>query len=218
MKKRNLLWVIVFALIGNACGNTKKMQGSMRIIDIFQQIITGDFDNSRQVAEELAAGKQIHPLAKHVNRVADGKIKGLPISRIKNDFWLLEESYYTYPGKPMEVKPYLFHFAQGANNTVRLSVFQFPAGFNKEDIRNDNGNLQFNWKDLKPSPTFKGAVYTFNPADSSFSTNAPNDLGNGIKFTLIETLNRQQLIVMELLEKDGKRLTPYDTPIVYDRK
>jgi len=39
-----------------------------------------------------------------------------------------------------------------------------------------------------------------------------------MKFTLIETLGKTRLIVMELLEKEGKRLTPYDTPIIYDRK
>ncbi|MFZ1524470.1 MAG: hypothetical protein WAT22_06605 [Saprospiraceae bacterium] len=38
-----------------------------------------------------------------------------------------------------------------------------------------------------------------------------------MKFTLIETISATQLIVMELLEKDGRRLTPYETPIVYDR-
>ena len=53
--------------------------------------------------------------------------------------------------------------------------------------------------------------------NDKFYINAPNDLPNGMKFTLIETISATQLIVMELLEKDGRRLTPYETPIVYDR-
>lgn len=56
-----------------------------------------------------------------------------------------------------------------------------------------------------------------NPDGESFSVNHPNDLGNGMKFTLIETLSLSQLEVMELLEKDGQRVTPYDTPIIYKR-
>jgi hypothetical protein len=202
----------------SSCNNTQKMQTNTRAIDLFRQVIVGDFDNSKQVAAEIAAGKQIHPLAKHVNRIANSKIEGLTIPHIDKNlgFWLLEESYYEYPGKPMEIKPYLFYFSQGESNTVKLTVYQFPAGLKKEDIKNSNKNLKIKFTDLKPSPTFKGATYTLE-ADSCFHTNAPNDLGNGMKFTLIEKMCKEQLQVMELLEKDGKRLTPYDTPIIYDR-
>jgi hypothetical protein len=199
------------------CAPTPKLYNNMRPIDIFRQVITGDFDNSRQVAAEVAAGKQIHPLAKHVNRVADDKIEGLAQTNVSNGFWIIEESYYTYPAKPTEIKPYLFHFTQGKGNTVLLKVYQFPPRFKKEELNNSNPQLKMQLTELVPSPTFAGAVYTYDPQQDHFTTNTPNDLGNGMKFTLIETLNKKQLIVLELLEKDGKRLTPYDTPIVYDR-
>ena len=51
---------------------------SNKLIITFQKYITGDFDNSEQVVAEIKAGKQIHPLAIHVNRVASNKIKNLP--------------------------------------------------------------------------------------------------------------------------------------------
>jgi hypothetical protein len=212
------VYFLFSAVLFFSCNNSKKMQANMRTIDLFREVITGDFDNSKQVAEEITAGKQIHPLAKHVNRIADNKIEGLPIPHIQNNFWIIEESYYEYPGKPMDVKPYLFNFSQGENNTVILKVYQFPAGIKKEDIKNSNENLKLKFTELVPSPTFKGAVYTYNKVDNTFTTNAPNELGNGIKFTLTETLGKDKLIVMELVEKEGKRLTPYDTPIIYDRK
>jgi hypothetical protein len=194
------------------------MQINRKAIDAFRQVITGDFDNSKQVQAEIAAGKQVHPLAKHVNRIADGKILRLPIPHIDRqlDFWILEESYYEYPGKPVDIKPYLFHFSQGKGNTVILKVYQFPANLKKEDIRNNNDSLKLNFADLKPSPTFKGAVYEMKE-DGCFYTSTSSDLGNGMTFTLTEKLCPAQLSVMELLEKGGKRLTPYDTPILYDR-
>jgi hypothetical protein len=206
---------VVILLMG--CTPTAKLYNNMRPIDIFRQVITGDFDNSQQVAAEIAAGKQVHPLARHVNRVADDKIEGLAQTNVSNGFWIIEESYYTYPGKATEAKPYLFHFSQGKENTVLLKVYQLPARLKKEDIKNSNPSLKMQYNELVPSPTFMGATYTYDPQQDHFTTNAPNDLGNGMKFTLIETLNKKQLIVMELLEKDGKRLTQYDTPIVYDR-
>lgn len=183
-----------------------------RAIDQFAQYIVGDFTNQKQVEAEQKAGKQIHPLAKHVNRRADGKIIGAPT---RDGFWLLEESYYEYPGKSMEAKPYLFFFEAAGDNEVRLIVYKFPEGLAAESLKNSNADLKMNFSDLKLSPTFKGALYT--RTGNSFSTNSPNDLGNGMTFTLIETFTKNQLQVMELLEKNGQRLTPYDTPILYDR-
>ncbi len=205
----------VFTLvILSACAGSKNARLNMKPIDIFKEIITGDFDNSKQVAAEIESGKQVHPLAKHVNRIADGKIKNLP--KNSNGFFVLEESYYTYPGKTVELKPFLFQFSAYGDKQVKLTVYQLPAGPAKASIRNDNSALSFDYNELKLSPTFKEAVYDF--VNGNFVTNTAAELGNGIMFTLTETLGKEKLLVMELLEKAGKRITPYDTPIVYDRK
>lgn len=210
-----LLLIMVLAINTFAIAQKKT---KVNTLQLFEKIIVGNFTNEAQVAAELAAGQLIHPRAKHINRVADSKIIGLPQTNIRTSFWVLEESYYEYPNKPVEVKPYLFNFAEGENNTIVLKVYQLPTTIDKKDIRNDNSNLQFNYAALKPSPTFSGATYTYNKKTRSFTTSSTHELGNGLTFTLTETLNTTQLIVMELLTKAGKQLTPYSTPIIYDRQ
>jgi hypothetical protein len=202
----------LFALQTNLCAQKK---GKMKVIDIYKQYITGNFNNSNQVVAEIAAGKQIHPLAIHINRVCDDKIVNKPTV---NGFFILEESYYLYEGKTVEAKPYLFLFEAAGDSAVKLTVYQWPKELKKEACRNDNADLKLDFTTLVPSTTFKGALYVWQAKEKTFSTNSVNDLPNGMRFTLTEKFNDKQLQVMELLEKDGKRLTTYDTPIVYDRK
>jgi len=187
-----------------------------RVIETFRNYITGDFDNSEQVTAEIRAGRQLHPLSIHVNRIADAKVRNRPPDM--KGFFILEESYYLSEGKPLERKPYLFLFEPEGTDKVRLTAFQLPAGLSKEVLRNDNDTLVFDFATLQRSPTFKGAVYGWDASEKAFSTVAPNELPGGMRFTLIERFTREGLSVMELLEKDGKRLTPYDTPILYRRR
>lgn len=185
------------------------------LLNRFKQYITGDFDNAKQVIEELKAGKAIHPLAIHVNRVADSKVINKPSNL--TGFFLLEESYYLTEGKPTEVKPYLFLFSLVNKEVIHLTTYQL-TGYKKELLRNDNPDLQFDYTSLVPSPTFKGADYRWNEKEKTFSTVSVNELGNQMRFTLSETFTAKTLMVMELLEKDGKSLTAYTTPILYERK
>lgn len=185
------------------------------LLNRFKQYITGDFNNANQVMEELKAGKVIHPLAIHVNRIADNKVINKPANL--EGFFLLEESYYLTEGKPSEAKPYLFLFSRVNNDVIHLTTYQL-TGYKKEALRNDNASLQFNYDSLMPSPTFKGADYRWNAKDKTFSTVSVNELGNQMRFTLSETFSAKTLWVMELLEKEGKSLTAYSTPIRYDRK
>ena len=185
---------------------------SMRAIDLFKQYITGDFNNERQVSEEVASGKQVHPLAIHVNRVADHRILGAPEM---DGFWILEESYYTYPGQETALKPYLFRFEALGDTAVLLTPYNMPKEIPPADIRNDNPDFRLHFSKIEPSPSFKPAAYSLR--DGKFHIHAVNELPGGMRFSLIETISASKLEVMELLERDGKRLTPYDTPIVYDR-
>jgi hypothetical protein len=204
---------IILFLLTVSCNTLKKDFSTMKSIDLFKICITGDFNNRRQIDEQLKSGKQIHPLAIHVNRVADHKIINGPNI---NGFWILEESYYTKPGSDsIETKPYLFLFEKAEDNKVKLTPYTLPPQIDLKSVRNDNDNLRFDFNGIRPSPSFKPAFYI--REGNSFKLNAPNELPNGMKFTLTETITTDQLIVMELLEKDGKRLTPFNTPIVYDR-
>jgi hypothetical protein len=210
--KKNLLYTL-FIFIATAC-NTTKTLSKMTAYAYFKDVLCGTFDNANQVEAERKTGKQTHPQAKHVTALATPKIKNLPTDL--NGYFILEESYYTYAGKPTEVKPYLFFIEKVSDTQIRLSSYSMPTDIPKVDIRNDNPNFSLDFKTLSVSKSFKPAIYTL--ADGQFTVNHPTDLGSGLRFTLIETLTKDRLEVMELLEKNGKRLTPYETPIVYDRK
>ena len=211
--KTNLLIATFFLLSANLTAQESKAGTSL--LKKFREYITGDFDNSKQVVEEMKAGKIIHPFAVHVNRVADKKVLNKPNDL--NGFFILEESYYLNDGKLMESKPYLFLFSLRPGDIIHLTTYQL-TNYKKEELRNDNSSLRFDYLTLTPSPTFQGADYTWDPVNKTFSTVSINELGNGMRFTLSEKFTSKTLQVMELLEKNGQRLTPYDTPILYERK
>ncbi len=204
---------IIFCLVVLSCF-TANAQKQSALLSRFQQYITGDFDNSKQVVAEIKAGKQIHPLAVHVNRLANDKVKNIP-ENLKG-FFIIEESYYLMEGKQLDLKPYLFLFEEKPGGIIHLTTYQLND-FKKEKIRNDNTELVFDYTKILPSPTFKGADYTWNANDKTFNTVSPNDLGNGMKFTLTEKFTKNQLSVLEQVEKDGKILTTWNTPIIYNR-
>ena len=203
-----MLWPVMAA-------SAQETSNGKALLNRFKEYITGDFDNSRQVMAEMKAGKIIHPLAIHVNRVADDKVINQPADL--NGFFILEESYYLTSGKTMESKPYLFLFTLQSKGIIHLTTFQLN-NYTKEELRNDNTVLKFDYKTLIPSPTFQGADYTWNPHKKTFSTVSVNELGNRLRFTLSETFTSKTLQVMELMEKNGQRLTSYETPILYERK
>jgi len=181
-------------------------------LELFRTYLTGDFDNQKQVAAERASGTQIHPFAQHINRMADAKIQNAPH---RNGFWLIEESYYTYPDGSEKINHHLFFFEEVHAEAVRLYAYQLPAALPMSQLTNDNPNLAVDFLSLQISPRFAPAEYSLK--GDTFTLHAANDWGNGLRFTLIETITRDRLEVMELLEKDGTRLTPYDTPILYER-
>jgi hypothetical protein len=209
MKKVSL--VLLTACLLASC--SLKMKSKLSDFDLYKSYIQGDLDNLEQINAEIKAGKQIHPYAKHVNRLFDSKIKNLPPNY--NGFYILEESYYTYPNKPMEEKPYLFWFEKTNKGQIRLHSLQFPKSIDKKNLKNDNKKLSLNYGDLVDSPTFKPAIYA--KTEKGFYIKAPVDLPNGMKFTLEETIGKDSFEVMELLEKGGKSMIPYSTPIIYKR-
>lgn len=183
------------------------------ILEKFIAILCGTLDNQQQIDEERANGTQIHPYAKHVTDVCDHKIIGLPENH--EGVYILEESYYIYPGKEMELKPLLFYMRSDGESKALLNSVQIPEQYSKAEATNDNDQFIMNFEDLKLRP-FGTAEYELQE-DGSFKVDHEADMGNGLTFRLIETLNREGLEVMELVHKDGVKLTPYDTPILYKR-
>jgi hypothetical protein len=209
MKKVSLL--LITASLFASC--SPKIKNQLSDFELYKTYIQGDLDNIEQINDEIKVGKQIHPYAKHVNRLLDSKIRNLPANY--NGFYILEESYYTYPNKPMDEKPYLFWFEKTNKGQIRLHSLQIPKNIPKKDLKNDNKRLSLNYADLVDSPTFKPTTYR--RTSKGFYIKAPVDLPNGIKFTLEETISKESFEVMELLEKEGKSMTPYSTPIIYKR-
>ena len=181
------------------------------ILRQFTKILCGTLDNQAQVDEERLVGNQIHPYAKHITDICDHKIVNRPADH--EGIYILEESYYVYPGKEMELKPLLFYVRSDGKSKALLNSVQIPLQFSKEEATNDNEDfiLDFNELELRP---FGTAEYELQ-SDGSFKVNHKADMGNGITFQLIETLSEKGLSVMELVHKDGVKLTPYDTPILY---
>ena len=78
-------------------------------IKLFEKIIVGTFTNQSQVDQEIEDGSQVHPFAKHVTEVINHRVKNIPDSF--SGSFILEESYYKYPNKPLEIKPLFFSTA-----------------------------------------------------------------------------------------------------------
>ena len=204
-----LLLLIIFLF--SSCA-TKTPTKKMNDLDLYLSYLTGYFSNLDQVKAEKRKGKQFHPEAKHITGLANAKIDNLP-----KDFkgqYVIEESYYTVIGKEQIVKNHLFLFSLTDEGKVNLRV-QTPDNIDNKLLTNDNSTLRFDFNKLSDITRFKSADYQ--KTERGFYMKNPNDLGKGMKFTLEETIGDGFLDVMELLEKDGKRITTYTTPILYKK-
>lgn len=182
------------------------------ILKKFTEILCGTLDNQAQVDEERKNGQQIHPYAKHVTDVIDHKIINRPSDH--EGMYILEESYYIHPGKEeMEIKPLLFYLRSDGVSKALLNSVQIPERFDKAEVVNANESLEFDFHELKLRP-FGTAEYTLHEG-GYFTVDHTADMGGGVIFRLIETLSKEGLEVMELVHKNGQKLTPYDTPILY---
>lgn len=201
--------ILIFAVALSSCSISKPQK--INDLDLYLSYLTGDFDNQAQLNQEQKSGKVVHPLAKHVTRVITKRVANVPAD-FKGVF-VLEESYYTFAGQETQVKPYIFKFLRNDNGQVVLHSIGIPTRIDKKTFTNVNADWSLDFAELKESASFKPATYT--KTERGFYIKATNDLPGGIQFTLEETIGKDFLEVMELAEKNGKRLTPYETPIQY---
>ncbi len=178
----------------------------------FAEILCGTLDNQKQIDAEIAAGKQIHPYAKHVTDVCDHRIINRPEGH--PGIYILEESYYVKPGQSeTEIKPLFFYITVKGDNSVLLHSIQVPLHMKPEEVINANDDLVFDFNELEMRP-WGPAEYTWHEDKHCFTVDHEDPI-NGIVFRLTETLKEGELFVMELVHKDGVKITPYDTPIHY---
>jgi len=185
------------------------------ILKRFTEILCGTLDNQAQIDSQRANGQQTHPYAKHVTDVCDHKIINRPQGH--EGIYILEESYYLYPDKTeMEIKPLLFYMRSDGIQKALLQSVQIPERLDKAEVTNDNEELIFDFNELTFRP-FGVAEYTLHENGAYFTVDHLADMGGGITFRLTEKLSDEGLEVMELVKKDGVKITPYDTPILYKR-
>ncbi len=183
-----------------------------KVLQRFTEILCGTLDNMAQIEAEKKEGTQVHPYAKHVTDICDHIV----VNRPKNHegIYVLEESYYTYPGKETEIKPLIFYLRSDGKSRVFLESIKAPH-LDQASITNANKDLILDYNKLVASP-FGIAEYALQVTDE-FTVNHIGIVGEGITFQLTETLSDDCLSVMEIVRKDGIKLTPYDTPIEYRR-
>jgi len=185
----------------------------MSAYENFIKSLVGDFDNQKQILLEQAIGNQTHPKSVHINRVFNDRIDGLPEGF--EGTYILEESYYTYPGEETTVKPHLFLVKRLSDTSIGLNPTIIPDGWEPKDCTNANKDFRLNYADLKNHAWFGQAEYHM--VGDRFHVNHLCEVGEGKTFNLIEYFTPDSLSVMELWKDNGKRLTPYQTPILYER-
>jgi len=100
------------------------------ILEKFTAILCGTLDNQAQIDRERAAGRQVHPYARHVTDICDGKIINRPDGH--EGLYILEESYYVKPDtEVMELKPLLFYMRSDGSYKALLNSVQIPLQFTK---------------------------------------------------------------------------------------
>lgn len=185
------------------------------ILKKFADILCGTLDNQAQVDAEIADGKQIHKYAKHVTDICDDKIINRPEDH--SGIYILEESYYINPGQTeTEIKPLFFYITAAGEDTALLHSMQVPLHIKLEEAINANEDLVFDWNEIEMRP-WGPAEYKWHEEEQCFTVDHEDPI-DGVTFRLIETLKQGELFVMELVHKDGVKLTPYDTPLHYIKK
>ncbi|HHD2754437.1 TPA: hypothetical protein ACOTG0_003292 [Clostridium perfringens] len=184
----------------------------MKNLGLFISYLCGEFNNDEQVSKELKEGKNIHPKAKHITKVCNGKIKNLP-----KDFkgiFVIEESYYEQ-GNFKNILPHLFLFTEDSEGNVVLTSYDLPKGVSKEDFRNDNESLVMDYNELQVSEKFTPMTYIFK--DNGFEGESISHFTPETTFKLKERTEDETLYVSEIFEKNGKVTFGCVEPIIYKK-
>jgi len=187
------------------------------VLDTFISYLTGEFDNRKQIQEELARSKIEHPFASHLAAVANDKIRNVPASA--KGIFVLEESYfYNFTTKETKPSPFLFYFDLTATNQVSITSMVLPKSLKPEEIRNNNTDLVIDFKDLSVSPAFNTALYHSDDL-SVFTLDTTTRFGphGSFSFRLSEEISKDTLVVFEKLHLGNQVFPSYDSPLVYER-
>ena len=187
----------------------------MNQFELFKKVIVGNFNNLDQIEKEKSQGRIVHPIAKHINRVCNDKIRNLP-NEFKGIF-VIEESYYTdVKTNKTNILPHLFLFEEVENGQVKLVSYEVPKEISKKEFTNSNKELEMDYNDLEVSDRFTPMIYEYKEGKGFYGKSFSN-FGRGVTFLLEETLSENKFEVSEILKKDDKILIGFETPIEYIR-
>lgn len=177
----------------------------------FVALLSGEFDNSRQLRELEEEGISDFPAAQHTGTVCNEKIQGLPEGF--GGIFLLEESRYTTGGYT-RASAHLFLFTQEGEN-IRLTSYELPQGSDKSSFSYVNmGPVQY--QDLKTSEKFTPAYYT--RRGQVWEGGSVSMFSPVLKFTLAQRIGPEGLEMSETMEMNGRRTFGWDRPILYRRR
>lgn len=188
----------------------------MTEFEYFKTIITGKFNNDRQIEREEQEGVINHPRARHENAICNNKIKNLP-----SDFsgiFVLEESYYTnLATQKQTVLPHLFLFTENEEHHVTLTSYEVPKDIPVTKFTNANPDLLLDYTTLVPSTKFHPLTYAYSP-ENGFYGKSLSTLAPELTLYLEETLKENVFEVTEIMKRGDKVLIGFDGPIIYDRE
>lgn len=177
----------------------------------FVALLSGEFDNSRQLRELEEEGISDFPAAQHTGTVCNEKIQGLPEGF--GGIFLLEESRYTTGGYT-RASAHLFLFTQ-EGESIRLTSYELPRGSDKSSFSYANiGPVQY--QELKTSEKFTPAYYT--RRGQVWEGGSVSVFSPVLKFTLAQRIGPEGLEVSETMEMNGRRTFGWDRPILYRRR
>lgn len=178
----------------------------------FMEFLCGDFDNRTQCRKEEELGERIHPFAKHIIGRCNDKILNLPLNF--TDQFVIEESYFDLGDQKIE-KHYLFLYQVVKKNSIKLTSYEIPADFEREEFTNKNKQLQIDYRDLVVSPRFE-PLALIESNGTFFGENISRFSADTLfKFSL--RVVRDKLYVKEVLERNGQKVAGFYEPTIYDK-
>lgn len=183
----------------------------MEQLKLFLSYLCGHFSNKQQLEEMNEKQSEKFPFAEHINTEINKCIIGLP-SDFKGSF-VLEESYYTMNGR-MKSQPHVFLFAENENKEIVLTSYDTPTHIKKTDLVYSD-NFRLHYSELKPSNKFNPLVYEFK--DGAFYGSNESMFTPMLKFILKKKIDQNELVIQEIMEKNGKVTFGFDEPIIYRR-
>lgn len=188
----------------------------MTEFEYFKTIITGKFNNDKQIEHEKKEGNVNHPHARHINEICNDKIKNLPDNF--SGIFVLEESYYTnLTTQKQTTLPHLFLFTENEENHVILTSYEVPKDIPIAEFTNANKNLLLDFNTLMLSKKFQPLTYDFSP-ESGFYGKSLSTLAPNLTLYLEETLKENVFEVTEIMKRGDQVLIGFDGPIIYNRE